>query len=110
IEVRFRNGQALHHMVFTTLRERLRAENLTARLRPPSLPTAQWSMTNAAKSAVANDSPALPLPFPTKPAPVSPVMAEVDEELPANETQSELPEESLSATANASPPERQPYP
>jgi DNA mismatch repair protein MutL len=35
-EVRFRDSQALHHLVFSTLRERLRAENLTARLQLPS--------------------------------------------------------------------------
>ncbi len=35
-EVRFRDSQALYHLVFGTVRERLRAENLTARLQPPS--------------------------------------------------------------------------
>ncbi len=35
-EVRFRDSQALHHLVFSTIRQRLRAENLTARLQPPS--------------------------------------------------------------------------
>jgi DNA mismatch repair protein MutL len=40
-EVRFRDSQALHHLVFSTLRQRLRAANLTARLQLPStmLPT-----------------------------------------------------------------------
>ncbi len=35
-EVRFRDGQALHHLVFSTIRDRLRRENLTARLQAPS--------------------------------------------------------------------------
>jgi DNA mismatch repair protein MutL len=35
-EVRFRDSQALHHLVFTAIRERLRRENLTARLQVPS--------------------------------------------------------------------------
>src|SRR5262245_51564431 len=35
-EVRFQNSQALHHLVFKTLRDRLGAENLTARLQVPS--------------------------------------------------------------------------
>jgi DNA mismatch repair protein MutL len=35
-EVRFRDGQAFHHLVFSTIRQRLRAENLTARLQLPS--------------------------------------------------------------------------
>jgi DNA mismatch repair protein MutL len=35
-EVRFRESQALHHFVFSTIRDRLRAANLTARLQVPS--------------------------------------------------------------------------
>ena len=35
-EVRFRDSQALHHLVFSTIRDRLDAENLTARLQVPS--------------------------------------------------------------------------
>ena len=35
-EVRFRDAQALYHLVFGTVRDRLRAENLTARLQVPS--------------------------------------------------------------------------
>jgi DNA mismatch repair protein MutL len=35
-EVRFRDAQALHHLVFSTVRQRLRAENLTARLQVSS--------------------------------------------------------------------------
>src|SRR5262245_23649257 len=34
-EVRFRDGHAVYHLVLSTLRERLRGESLTARLRPP---------------------------------------------------------------------------
>jgi DNA mismatch repair protein MutL len=41
-EVRFQNSQALHHLVFAALRERLRAENLTPRLQvPATLPAPQ---------------------------------------------------------------------
>jgi DNA mismatch repair protein MutL len=35
-EVRFKDLQALHHLVFAAVRERLRAQNLTARLQVPS--------------------------------------------------------------------------
>jgi DNA mismatch repair protein MutL len=35
-EVRFCDGNALHHLLFTTIRARLNAENLTARLQAPS--------------------------------------------------------------------------
>jgi DNA mismatch repair protein MutL len=37
-EVRFRDAQALYHLVFSAVRERLRAENLTARLQAPLPP------------------------------------------------------------------------
>jgi DNA mismatch repair protein MutL len=36
VEVRFRDSNALHHLVFTAVRERLRRANLTARLQVPS--------------------------------------------------------------------------
>ena len=35
-EVRFRDAQALYSFVLATVRDRLRAENLTARIRPPN--------------------------------------------------------------------------
>jgi DNA mismatch repair protein MutL len=40
VEVRFRDSQALHHLVFAAVRDRLRQENLTARLRVTSSLTA----------------------------------------------------------------------
>ena len=59
-EVRFRDGQALYHLVFATIRERLRAENLTARLQVPSTmkPTDMLGASSAA------NAPSLPLPSP----------------------------------------------
>ncbi|MHB1423169.1 MAG: DNA mismatch repair endonuclease MutL [Gemmataceae bacterium] len=59
-EVRFRDSQALHHLVFSTIRQRLRAENLTARLQLPSTmkPT---EMLGASPVAFAPGS-SLPLP------------------------------------------------
>src|SRR5581483_8104346 len=35
-EVRFRESAAIHHLVFSTIRQRLHAENLTARLQVPT--------------------------------------------------------------------------
>src|SRR5262249_52924181 len=35
-EVRFRNAQTLHHLVYTSVRARLRQANLTARLQAPA--------------------------------------------------------------------------
>jgi DNA mismatch repair protein MutL len=50
-EVRFRDGNALHHLVFAAVRERLRAENLTPRLQvtpgiaapPPAAERTIWA-------------------------------------------------------------------
>ncbi len=72
-EVRFRDSQALYHLVFSTVRERLGAENLTARLQAPSTirPTASepWSL-----STPVPPDPRLPFPgrAPTPSAPTSP--------------------------------------
>lgn len=78
-EVRFRDSQAMHHLVFTAVRERLRKENLTARLQPPStLQPTVWESPVAAPpplfaepsrqaappwSLAADAPPAAPLPF-----------------------------------------------
>src|SRR5207245_7342859 len=35
VEVRFRDGQAMHHLVFAAVRERLQKEDLTGQLRIP---------------------------------------------------------------------------
>lgn len=43
VEVRFRDAQAAHHLVFSALRDRLRAENLTALLRIPTQGNVQLS-------------------------------------------------------------------
>jgi DNA mismatch repair protein MutL len=42
-EVRFRDPQALHHLVFAAVRDRLRAENLTARLKVPVPASGLWT-------------------------------------------------------------------
>jgi DNA mismatch repair protein MutL len=54
-EVRFRDANALHHLVFTAVRERLRAANLTARLQAPS-------SSLAVSRALGADNRAAPLP------------------------------------------------
>jgi DNA mismatch repair protein MutL len=87
-EVRFRDGQALHHLVFSTVRDRLRRENLTARLvapstlqptadarpalpagvpaaAPPREPAPAWSLA-------ADPPPVPPLPFAAAAAPAAP--------------------------------------
>jgi DNA mismatch repair protein MutL len=62
-EVRFRDGHALYHLVLTAIRERLRAENLTARLVAPSL---------AAPQVIGGPSPSAPFPAWTLTAPPAP--------------------------------------
>jgi DNA mismatch repair protein MutL len=42
VEVRFRDTQAMHHLVFGSVRDRLRAENLTSRLQVPPAGRGQW--------------------------------------------------------------------
>jgi DNA mismatch repair protein MutL len=66
-EVRFRDSQALHHLVFSTIRQRLHAENLTARLQPPS--TMRPTETLGTPSAVA--APLDPAPWSLSPPPAS---------------------------------------
>jgi DNA mismatch repair protein MutL len=51
-EVRFRDAQAVYHLVFGSIRERLRAENLTARLFAP--PHTGFAATNDSRAIPAN--------------------------------------------------------
>jgi DNA mismatch repair protein MutL len=61
-EVRFREGQGLYHLVLSTVRERLRAENLTGRLHVPNGGTGRWSLAGErAPSPVSQAGSALPL-------------------------------------------------
>ncbi len=68
-EVRFRESQALHHLVFSTVRQRLHAENLTARLQVPS--TVQ--PTESLGSPPPTNLFASPLPLPPPLAPFDPL-------------------------------------
>jgi len=72
-EVRFRDSQSLYHLVFGTVRDRLRAENLTARLQVPSTmrptpvdtpsPLDRLPWTLSEPPAPYGGAPALPAPF-----------------------------------------------
>jgi DNA mismatch repair protein MutL len=115
-EVRFRDSQALHHLVFSAIRQRLRAANLTARLQLPSTmkPT---EMLGASSGAYATGSPAVPPPAPTPfdPAPwslSSPPASEHGPALPFVSSQSSsvpVPVEPAPAPAPPSPP-KEPHP
>lgn len=56
-EVRFRDGQALYHLVLTTVRDKLRSLDLTARLQAP------YAQPPAAFEPSAGPEPAAPLPW-----------------------------------------------
>jgi DNA mismatch repair protein MutL len=102
-EVRFRDSQALHHLVFSAIRERLRRENLTARLQVPS------TLQPAAASR-----PAPPLPLP--PADAAPRVAVPAPAAPPREATppwslaSDAPPERHLPFAAATPPARIPEP
>src|SRR5262249_42740781 len=44
VEVRFRESSAQYHLVLGSIRERLRKENLTARLQPPHISPGVWTV------------------------------------------------------------------
>jgi DNA mismatch repair protein MutL len=69
IEVRFRDAQALHHLVFAACRDRLRAANLTPRLQVP-VNRGQWTMTEQPRSPDVSQWPPPPS-APAMPAPAS---------------------------------------
>ena len=92
-EVRFRESQALHHLVFSTIRQRLHAENLTARLQLPS--TIQPTESRGAPPPVNLFAPPLPLPTPL--APFEPPSR-------ASEPMAAPPAASIESTTVPSPP------
>jgi DNA mismatch repair protein MutL len=103
-EVRFRDGQALHHLLFSAIRERLRRENLTARLQVPS--TLQ-------PAAAGPPLPTLPPPpVAAPPVPVSPAVAPPREAPPRSLAADPPPDRPLpfASAAPAAPPPRLPDP
>jgi DNA mismatch repair protein MutL len=52
VEVRFRDAQALYHLVLASVRERLRSLNLTARLQTPAGDRGQWAVASVEDPAV----------------------------------------------------------
>ncbi len=74
-EVRFRDANALHHLVFASVREQLRARNLTARLQVPSTLAQPQLVSSPAPPPWSLTAPApatAPLPFTSRlPEPVA---------------------------------------
>jgi DNA mismatch repair protein MutL len=81
-EVRFRDAQAMHHLVFAAIKDRLRRENLTARLQAPS------SLGGAIAIGVDSSRLSLPEPppwtltAPSRPAPELPFTANAPAPVP----------------------------
>jgi len=57
VEVRFRDAQALYHLVLATIRERLRAQNLTPRLRSPAVGSGQWTAVGSSAQWAVGSTP-----------------------------------------------------
>jgi DNA mismatch repair protein MutL len=72
VEVRFRDTQALYHLVLATIRERLRAEKLTPRLQAPTIPPGQWTTAPPTDRLFACPQPAYPPHGVTPPAGTAP--------------------------------------
>jgi DNA mismatch repair protein MutL len=77
-EVRFRDGQAMHHLVYSAIRQRLREANLTARLVVPSTmqPTGPAAAAPEPWSLSSPPPPPVDLPF-AAPRPAAPPEAPV---------------------------------
>jgi DNA mismatch repair protein MutL len=111
-EVRFRDASAIYHLVLTSIRERLRKENLTARLHVPSslgnpqvplppggsyLPTPTFTLTPPP-----NPTPGLPFP-----GPIAGIVAEQSVPAPPDEadlTEEPMPEAAAAPSIAAVPP------
>lgn len=52
MEVRFRDAQALYHLVLATVRDRLRCQNLTARLQVPATDGGRWATGNGSPAGL----------------------------------------------------------
>jgi DNA mismatch repair protein MutL len=57
VEIRFRDPQPLYHLVLATIRERLRAENLTPRLRVSPAGAGQWAVSVGSQPWAAERAP-----------------------------------------------------
>ena len=68
-EVRFRDSQAMHHLVFSTIRQRLRAANLTARLQLPSTMRPTEAMGAPPSVPAPSSAPFDPAPWSLSPPP-----------------------------------------
>jgi DNA mismatch repair protein MutL len=72
VEVRFRDGNALHHLAFTAIRERLRAQNLTPHLQAPSTISVSYAYGSPNDRPLLADPPPWSLTADAPPAPTLP--------------------------------------
>lgn len=106
-EVRFRDGSAVHHLVFRSLRDRLDRENLTARL---TLPANNPYSPPATFTLSPSPAPAPRLPFPDPPkattiqtAPFEPTKGAVTQVDLGKEPPAGAPNQSPATTESVSP-------
>jgi DNA mismatch repair protein MutL len=111
-EVRFRDGQALHHLFFTAVRDRLRRENLTARLQVPSTlrPTGTEGAPPAAPAPAFLPPPPAPSAAPWALAPEAPPAPRFDFTPPSPVASPGLPPPPAPAAADAGPGVAPPFP
>jgi DNA mismatch repair protein MutL len=110
-EVRFRDSQALHHLFFASVRERLRRENLTARLQVPSTLRAPGEIGGPSASLEpwslqADPSPEPSLPFraaPPEAAPLS-ITPPPPRPVPVSAPRAESQPATMAAAASSAPP------
>jgi DNA mismatch repair protein MutL len=94
VEVRFRDGGAMHHLIFAAIKERLRRENLTARLEIPSSLGGMQRLGMNSQAATLPEPPPWSLQPEPPPAPVLPFTASPSAPVPSplpgpdNESQS----------------------
>jgi DNA mismatch repair protein MutL len=81
-EVRFKDPQAVHHLVFAAVKERLRKENLVARLQVPSSLGGAYALGGTMLSTPLPEPPPWTLAAPPPPAPYLPFSTSVPVPVP----------------------------
>jgi DNA mismatch repair protein MutL len=80
-EIRFRDAQAMHHLVFAALKDRLRRANLTPRLQVPSSLGGAQTLGDISSSAPLPEPPPWTLTAPPAPAPTLPLVSPLSEDV-----------------------------
>jgi DNA mismatch repair protein MutL len=87
-EVRFKDAQAIHHLIFAAVKERLRKENLVARLQAPSTLGGAYALGGTMPSTPLPEPPPWTLTSPPPPAPRLPFPTSVPGPAPVSDNSS----------------------